>query len=176
MENNLNNENTTSIEEKENVVPENAAPENVAPQAQSASEQNSGYSYIPTQPNASNGAVANDLGSVDLFNKHSQTSMILGIIALSLEVCCGCFCFLGIPTIVLGILSLVFGFKAKKLSPNGKFGGKALAGIICSVIGLVMTVMCYLGILIIEIFAEVFVEALNEALGEQGYDFYYELK
>ena len=59
------------------------------------------------------------------FRKSGVVSMVLGIIAAALYACCG-------ANIVLAIISLVQAGKNKRLSPNGRRNGMALAGTICS--------------------------------------------
>lgn len=61
------------------------------------------------------------------------------------SVCCGivsllCCWFIGIPSIVLGILAIVFYFKSKKLD-NNQANGMAVGGLVCGIIGLILGVL-----------------------------------
>ena len=59
------------------------------------------------------------------FRKSGTVAMVLGIIAAALYSCCG-------VNLILAIISLVNAGKNKRLSPNGRMNGMALAGTICS--------------------------------------------
>lgn len=101
----------------------------------------------------------------------ARTAMILGIIAISLTVCC-CNCFPPV-TIVLAIISLVMAIKSKKLSGENKFSGMALAAVLCSIFAIVFTVsmLVYYALSIIPLlFDPEFKEIMNEALTQYGYE------
>lgn len=59
------------------------------------------------------------------YRKSGVVSMVLGIISAALYYCC-------CVNIVLAIISLVHARKNKRLSPNGRMHGMAVAGTICS--------------------------------------------
>ncbi len=68
----------------------------------------------------------------------SQKSMVMGIIAVSVAYLCGC---LFIASLVLGILSLLNISKAKKKFGVQKLNGQQIAGMVCSIIAIAMSVM-----------------------------------
>lgn len=101
----------------------------------------------------------------------SRLSMILGIISVASVCLCCCF-----PVaLVLGIISLVSAFKSKKLSPTGKLDGMAVAGIICSIFGIVFSffVLVYIGFVAFAYLLdpELFEATFEEAMYEAGYTF-----
>ncbi|MEU8673106.1 DUF4190 domain-containing protein [Streptomyces sp. NPDC048560] len=85
-----------------------------------------GYPGYGAQPGWGGGAPpANGLGTA---------SMVLGILAVCL------FCLYGIPSLILGVLALIFGILGRKRVTRGEAdnGGQALAGVILGSIGLAL--------------------------------------
>ncbi|MER5631075.1 DUF4190 domain-containing protein [Streptomyces nitrosporeus] len=81
-------------------------------------------------------------------NGMGTAAMVLGILALCL------FCLYGIPSLILGVLALIFGILGRKRAQRGEATnpGQALAGIIMGAIGIVT------GIAIISFFVWLFVQ------------------
>ena len=104
-------------------------------------------------------------------NSKSTTAMVLGIIAIVTSCLCCC-----LPVcVILAIISFVMAFKSKKISPDHKLNGKAIAAIVCSSVALLiyLCVMLYfviLGIGFISMYNDPVGRAeLNDILIEYGY-------
>ncbi len=69
-------------------------------------------------------------------HKAGLVSMILGLIALFTWSCC-------CANFVLGIISICFAAKAKRLSENKKMNGMGVAGMTCSIISMGITICCF---------------------------------
>ncbi len=116
---------------------------------------NSYYSYQQPQGNTPNNNqnMPQDVNTEEC-EKSGSTSMILGIISLCLNFfCCG----FVVASPILAIISLVYASKAKKASVGGNtYGGKGVAGLICSIISLVISVIyVFVFILYFFIFASI---------------------
>ncbi len=101
----------------------------------------------------------------------SKLSMILGIISIASVCLCCCF-----PVgLVLGIISLVQAAKSKKLSPTHSLDGMAIAGIICSIFGIVISFLVLLYVAFVGLAyilnPEMFEAAFEEYMYEAGYTF-----
>ena len=116
---------------------------------------NSYYSYQQPQggtPN-NNQNMPQDVNTEEC-EKSGSTSMILGIISLCLNFfCCG----FVVASPILAIISLVYASKAKKASAGGNtYGGKGVAGLICSIISLMYSAI-FICFIILNIFLGFFV-------------------
>lgn len=73
-------------------------------------------------------------------------SMVLGIVSLGVT-----FFFLfglfGIATTVLSIISLVFAVRSKKANTTNRLQGKAIAGLVCSIVALVFATVFVISLL-----------------------------
>ncbi|MFG2218257.1 MULTISPECIES: DUF4190 domain-containing protein [unclassified Streptomyces] len=92
-------------------------------------------------------------------NGMGTAAMVLGILAICL------FCVYGIPSLVLGVLALIFGILGRKRVQRGEAtnGGQALAGIITGSIGI------FFGVAIISFFIWLFVSHAEE-FEDSGYN------
>ena len=90
---------------------------------------NNGYNngYNNNYYNGYNNNYENDSG-------YSVAALVLGI--LSIMLCC---CY-GIVGLILGTLGLVFALKYKK-SNNGRMNAPATVGLVCSIIGLILSLI-----------------------------------
>ena len=73
------------------------------------------------------------MSSTQTTNPMAITGMILGIISLVLVCCC-----YGIPFNILGLVFSIIGLSQIKKNPNQQGKGMALAGLICSIISIVV--------------------------------------
>ncbi len=93
-------------------------------------------------------------------DKYANVSMICGIIAIvSYFVCCFLF---GLPPIVLAIVSLVYAVKSKKNSETNSFTGKSVAGLVLSIISLVLVALMIMSL----VFSVIMIMNDPEALEE----------
>lgn len=140
MENNIQNNENEVINEKD-VNQATTAEQPVTEEVKNTEEKtfDGAESQSQTYYNFSNGGGAAPSApavsaEADKAKSKSMTAMILGIVAVVTS--CICLC---LPVgLVLGIISLVFCSKAKKLSPEKKYDGMALAGLICSICAIVI--------------------------------------
>lgn len=125
MDYNQNNQNQNNQNDQNNQNPQNQYPNQNQYQApnQYPNNQYGGYNPPPAVPGKS----------------QATTSLVLGIISIV-------FCWLGFATwvvgsviaLVLGIVGAVMAVKAKKLMPPQQ-SGMATAGLVCSIIGIVLS-------------------------------------
>lgn len=110
----------------------NAADNNVSFDNMNAQPQNAGqYQYADNNANVYQPVQS----SQDAPKGKAIASLVLGIVSLLSGCCCT---YLGI---ILGIISIVMACLYKK-SNNGKMGGMATAGMICSILSIVICVVC----------------------------------
>ncbi len=102
----------------------------------------------------------------------ATVAMVLGIIAVVTSCLCCC-----LPVcVVLAIISFVLAFKSKKLSPDKKLNGMAIAAIVCSGVALliyifIMLYFIILGVGLVSMYNDVAGrEELNRILAEYGYE------
>lgn len=72
-------------------------------------------------------------------HNYSVASLVLGIVSLVLSIICCCTYFSWIISIICGILGIIFGCLAK--DQDGNREGIAKAGIICSIIGITLSII-----------------------------------
>ena len=121
-------------------------------------DQNSYYSYQSSPqgsaPQGNNPPPQQPPESEEV-GRYGQTSMVLGIISLALTFfCMGVF----VVSPVLSIISLVYSSKAKKASGGKYYGSAGVAGMICSIISLVvyaLVILAFIFIIAVEVSLEV---------------------
>lgn len=119
-----------------------------------ASPQPYGYGAVPpiVLPDAQGATPAMVLG-------------IVGLVVLPLGCCCGVG---SVASVVLGILAIVFGVRARNLvnASGGTLGGggKAMAGIVCGGIAVGLAVVVFILALAIGLGSGAFLNAINNAI------------
>lgn len=90
---------------------------------------------------------------------YSDAALILGLYTLlSLFICCG---FLNLVT---GIISIIFAIKAKNKNPIKTMNSKAIAGLICSIIGIVLTFLTYIALVVMIMWNEALITGESSTL------------
>ena len=90
---------------------------------------------------------------------YSDAALILGLYTLlSLFICCG---FLNLVT---GIISIVFAVKAKSENRIKTMNSKAIAGLICSIIGIVLTFLTYIALVVMIMWNEALITGESSTL------------
>ena len=130
------------------------------------------YEYEARRENADSqrgsAAVMNAKNGTD--GKYSTAAMILGIISLGLI-------FIGFGIFLppaLQIVSIVFAVKSRKYTDTKKMNGKAITGLVCSIVSLSLLLLIWAVIIIVIIsilpiiILEGFDAALDAALDEEG--------
>lgn len=118
----------------------------------------SGYGY-PGYPGYGGGYGAQPGWQQAPANGMGTAGMVLGILAVCL------FCFYGFPSLILGVLALIFGILGRKRVQRGEAsnGGQATSGIILGAIGIV------LGLLMIVFFGWIIANAEEWENGEDPF-------
>lgn len=102
----------------------------------------------------------------DRANKHAIASLILGIIGLVLAISCCCAFF----SITFSILGLIFGIISN--DSQGKKNGMAIAGIICSIIGMVVFLLVVIGSILF-VATDTFSSSLSNSGFSESFKYYY---